>query len=117
MEQFQSCTRKPFITGCFSYADVLVLSSTGTTDESVGPWCVTVSTDNGGPASSNIAIDLTVVLDEGKNIQFHCANTTPLYGVSQATSLSCDYPCSLLFGGGGGGGLQYLNAAHSPDYF
>ncbi len=81
MERVQSCTRKPFITGCFSYADVLVLSSTGTADESVGPWCLTVSTNNGGPASNNIAIDLDVVLDEGKNISSFIVPIPSLYMV------------------------------------
>ncbi len=80
---------------------MLLLSGTGIADESVGPWILTISTNDGGPAANNIDIELTVVLDEGKKIPLIllCADIPSLllYGVSQAIRMSCDYPCSLLF--------------------
>ncbi len=47
---------------------MLLLSGTGIADESVGPWALTISTNDGGPAANNIDIELTVVLDESKKV-------------------------------------------------
>ncbi len=55
---------------------MLLLSSSGEADESVGPWILTISTNDGGPAANNIDIELTVVLDEGKKIS---SFSVPIY--------------------------------------
>ncbi len=75
---------------------MLILSSTGTADEGIGPWILTVEVAGGGTATNDIDIELDVVLDDGKKLfdELHCADTIPMYGASQAISLCCDYPCS-----------------------
>ncbi len=78
------------------HTDVLILSSSGTADEGTGPWILTISVASGRTATNDIDIELNVVLDEGKKLfdELCCADTIPMYGVSPAISLYCDYPCS-----------------------
>ncbi len=75
---------------------MLILSSTGAAFEGTGPWTVTISVVGGGAVTNDISIELNVVLDEGKKLfdEFCCADTIPMYGVSQAIRLCCDFPCS-----------------------
>ncbi len=75
---------------------MLVLSTTGEAFEATGPWILTISTTSGGTVANDIDIELNVVVDEGKKLfdELCCADTIPIYGVIQAISLCCDYPCS-----------------------